>query len=97
MLTLKFENDPRSSDGGATTFMIEAASFRTRDNADGSVDVLIENANGVEIAHPIGGTLGTYDRCFVMNEAGKTVAKYLPRLARPSEPVMGLSFGMTKR
>lgn len=78
MLTLRFETDARGSEQGDMTFIVEAKEFRTRAHKDGSLDVLIANENGVEIAHPIGHDLGSHDRCFVMNAAGATVARYRP-------------------
>lgn len=76
MLTLRFESDTRSSDAADIVFMIEAKSFRARTHRDGCVDIYIANEHGVDIAHPVSGSLGGYDRCFVMNEAGQTVAKF---------------------
>lgn len=76
MLTLRFETDAIGSDQGDMTFVIEAKEFRTRLHKDGSLDVMIENEHGVAIAHPIGHDEGSHDRCFVMNDAGATVARY---------------------
>ena len=72
MLTLKFEHDTKGS-GPDVDFVIEARSYRCRKHQDGAVAVMIENENGVEIEHPVDGSVGGYDRCFVMNESGKTV------------------------
>jgi hypothetical protein len=78
MLTLRFESDARGSGQGDLTFVIEAKEFRTEAKNDGSIDVLIANENGVEIYYPIGHGPGSHDRCFVMNAAGATVARYRP-------------------
>lgn len=75
MLTLRFESDSRGT-GGAISYLTSAKSFRAIEKP-GVIDVMIENENGVEIAHPIAGCLGAFDRLFVMNEAGQTVAKYM--------------------
>jgi hypothetical protein len=77
MLTLRFESDSRGSDPD-TTFVVETSEFRTRREKDGSVNVLIPNENGVDIYHPLGFDVGSHDRCYVMNSAGATVARYLP-------------------
>lgn len=74
MLTLRFESDARGS-GGAISYVTSAKAFRAIEKP-GCIDVMIANENGVEIAHPIAGCLGSYDRLYVMNEAGQTVAKY---------------------
>ena len=87
MLTLKFEHDTRSSDSGDVTFMIEVPSFRTREQRDGAIDVLIENEHGVQISHPVNGTVGGYDRCYVMNHAGQTVAKLVPQPPGCCKPI----------
>ena len=76
MLTLRFESDRRGSQGDDIVFMTEAKSFRTRVHRDGGVDVLLEGESGVEVSHGIYGTLGSYDRCFVMNADGQTIAKF---------------------
>jgi hypothetical protein len=78
MLTLRFETDARGSEQGDTTFVIEAKQFRTESKRDGSIDVIIANEHGVDIYYPIGIGPGSYDRCYVMNAEGATVARYRP-------------------
>lgn len=77
MLTLRFESDARSAgcDEPDITYVTEAPAYRSR-SLKGGFDILIANENGVEIAHPVNGGVGGYDRCFVMNSHGKTVARY---------------------
>jgi hypothetical protein len=78
MFTLRFESDARGSEQGDMTFVVETKEFRTIRHSNGEIDVLIANENGVDIYHPIGHGPGSHDRCFVMNAAGATVARYQP-------------------
>lgn len=76
MFTLRFESDALGTDSDEITYMAETPTFRTRRHSGGTLDVLIPNENGVDIAHPIGPGPGCYHRCFVMNNHGKTVARF---------------------
>lgn len=82
MFTLKFEVDELRGGGGGSSFVICAPSYRVRRQKDGSADVLIENGNGVEIAHPVSDGIGAYQRCYVMNTTGATVDKVVPFLQK---------------
>lgn len=84
MLTLKFEADPCVQNGnGSATMMLEARKFRTQQQKDGSVDIFVENENGVEISYPVGHGAGTFHQCFVMNSTGQTVGCYRPMTNEP--------------
>lgn len=74
MLTLKFESPSRGS-GPDIEFVTQTGSYRCRKHQGGGVDVCIENEHGVEIAHPVNGSVGGYDRCYVMNSDGRTIDK----------------------
>lgn len=69
MFTLRFESD------AGLTWMVETRSFRVH-YKESMIDIAIPNENNVDIYHPIAKDKGFYDRLFVMNSSGKTVAKF---------------------
>lgn len=76
MFTFRFESDTRTSKAGDIAFVVQAKSYRARREADGSVTVHLTGAEPVE--HSVNGSLGGYDRCFVMNDDGKTIDRIRP-------------------
>lgn len=70
MFTLRFESDSRSSNDGGVATVVSAKSYRALKQRDGSVAVTLP---GDDEQYVIDGSLGGYDRCFVMNEAGATI------------------------
>ena len=74
MFTLRFESDSRGS-GPGIVWMVGAQQYRVVDRGD-SKDIGIPNEHGVEVYHQINGEEGCYDRCFVMNAQGRTVARF---------------------
>lgn len=88
MFTLKFETDARapSANDPHLSTVIEASRYRVRRQPAGSIDVLVENENGVEIAYPISDELGSHSRCYVMNDAGNTIQTIRPSMTRGKMP-----------
>jgi len=74
MFTLRFESDRRGT-GPSVVWMVEAESYRVLDR-NTSKDIGVPNEHGVEIYHQINGEEGCYDRCYVMNSQGRTVAVF---------------------
>lgn len=73
MFTLRFESDSRASNDGGISHVVEASTFRTQTMGDGSIEITFPESNET---HVVDGQLGGYDRCFVMNAGGATVAQY---------------------
>lgn len=74
MFTLRFESDSRGT-GPGIVWMAETETYRVIDRG-ATKDIGIPNENGVEIYHQITGAEGCYDRCYVMNSQGRTVARF---------------------
>ena len=75
MLTLRFESDARTPEGDIV-WITEVPDFRVY-TPQGVPSIAIKNEHGVEIHHLISGDEGSYDRCYVMNSSGHTVAKFV--------------------
>ena len=86
MFTLRFESDSRGT-SPAIVWMASAPQYRVLDRG-ATKDIGIPNEHGVEIYHPISGAEGGYDRCFVMNAQGRTVAKFEADLAAIQGPAL---------
>lgn len=74
MLTLRFESESRGT-APNIVWMVETPSYRVYERA-GRKDIAIPNEHDVEIHHPVGPSEDEYDRCFVMNSQGRTVARF---------------------
>lgn len=83
-LTLRFEHDRRSPNSPDIVWTVAAESFRVLDH-DGLKQVAIPNDHGVDIYHPLMGDDNSYDRLYVMNASGATVARFVAATPRTEE------------
>lgn len=74
MLTLRFESESRG-DGPNVIFMVETRSYRVYERG-GRKDIAIPNENDIDIYYCLGSGERDFDRCFVMNSLGRTVARF---------------------
>ena len=75
MFTLRFESDILVSGGADVVWMTETPSYRVEHRGE-IRQIGIPNEHGVDVYHILGSGEGCYDRCFVMNSQGRTVAKF---------------------
>lgn len=85
MFTLRFESDSKGT-GPSVVWMAEASQYRVLDRGV-SKDIGIPNEHGFEVYYPIDGGEGGYDRCFVMNSHGRTVARFEAEVAAINKPI----------
>lgn len=78
MFTLKFEADSFDTspkEDQETTLVIQAEEYRLNKKRGGCCDIIAQNKHGDDVCYPVGKYPGAYDRCFVMNDNGKTIDK----------------------
>ena len=76
MFTIRFENDFEVSMDGAEALLIEAEKVKANRSSGKTQMVSVVNGVGEETNFPLShGALG-YDRCYVMNATGKTIAVF---------------------
>jgi hypothetical protein len=78
MFTLRFEADSIDTspkEDQETTLVIQAKEYRLNKKRGGCCDVIALNEHGDDVCYLVGKYPGAYDRCFVMNDNGKTIDK----------------------
>lgn len=74
--TVKFISDARSSSSGTVERGYVARTYRAERMPGGTTKIELETPDGCTIEQDVNGTLGGWDRAYIENPSGKTVASF---------------------